>query len=338
MRAYDVAVAFVNEWVFKYGPPRTLLSHNGSQFVSLFFQRVCQVISIMSSFTTTYHPQTNGQAERFNRSLLAMLRCYVEDHPADWCRYARALCFAYNTAVHRTTGTTPFDLVLSRPPPEFSVDHQPNRGKRPVRQDFVDRLKIALGKATRSLRKTQERYKRDFDKRIRRARRLKVGEAVYLDISDGAAKRDKLAFQVSGPFRILEVQRKGNTVVIQRGDVVERVSMNRVVRSPSSAEVVEPEHASTPEDLADKETEGEIWRFKKILDHREMADGSLQFRLELVGNYEPTWELRKNIAEEAVSRYLAKVARRNRQALQKNLQPDDSAGSSEVERGEPVGP
>ena len=133
VKAYDVAVAFVNEWVFKYGPLRTLLSDNGSQFVSLFFQRVCLVMYIMSSFTTTCHPQTNGQSERFNRSLLAMMRCYVDDHPADWCRCARALCFAYNTAVHRTTGTTPFDIVLSLPPPEFSVDHQPNRGKRPVR-------------------------------------------------------------------------------------------------------------------------------------------------------------------------------------------------------------
>ena len=38
--AYDVAVAFVEHWVFKYGAPATLLSDNGSQFVALFFRRV----------------------------------------------------------------------------------------------------------------------------------------------------------------------------------------------------------------------------------------------------------------------------------------------------------
>lgn len=94
IKAYDVALAFVEEWVFKCGPPKTLLSDNGSHFVSLFFQQVCQVMSVNNRFRTTYHPQTNGQAERFNRSLTAMLRCYIEHHPADWCQYFRPLCYA----------------------------------------------------------------------------------------------------------------------------------------------------------------------------------------------------------------------------------------------------
>ena len=123
--AYDVAVAFVNEWVFKYGPPQALLSDNGSQFVAHFFQRECQLLGIDGAFTTTYHPQTNGQTERFNRTVTAMLRCYVEDHPKDWAKYVRALCYAYNTAVHRTTGTTPFDLVLSRAPPGVHCGARP---------------------------------------------------------------------------------------------------------------------------------------------------------------------------------------------------------------------
>ena len=77
IKAQDVAAAFLNEWVFKYGPPKHLVSDNGSQFVSLFFQRVCQLLRINNKYTTTYHPQTNGQAERFNRTLTAMLRCYI---------------------------------------------------------------------------------------------------------------------------------------------------------------------------------------------------------------------------------------------------------------------
>ena len=60
IKAQDVAAAFLNEWVFKYGPPKHLVSDNGSQFVSLFFQRVCQLLRINNKYTTTYHPQTNG--------------------------------------------------------------------------------------------------------------------------------------------------------------------------------------------------------------------------------------------------------------------------------------
>ena len=119
--AYHVAIAFCTHWVFKYGPPRTLLSDNGPQFASKFFQAVCLQLGTKNVFTTAYHPQTNGQVERYNRTLLSMLRNYVNEKQDYWDVYALALTYAYNTHVHRTTGTTPFDLILSRPPPPYAL-------------------------------------------------------------------------------------------------------------------------------------------------------------------------------------------------------------------------
>ena len=65
----------------------------------------------------------NGQAERYNRTILAMLRNYVNEYKTDWDRYATALTYSFNCHVHRSTNTTSFNLVLSRPPPEFSLHH-----------------------------------------------------------------------------------------------------------------------------------------------------------------------------------------------------------------------
>ena len=96
-----------------------------------------------------------------------MLRCYVEDNPGIWCLYAPALCYAYNMSVYSTTGTTPFDLVLSRPPSEFNRDHRPQSRARPARvqkNDYVRRLHIALQNASRSLERAQARYKRTLTK------------------------------------------------------------------------------------------------------------------------------------------------------------------------------
>ena len=45
------------------------------------------------------------------------LQHYVEEHQRDWDDYVQPLTFAYNTLVHRSTETTPCDLVLTRPPP-----------------------------------------------------------------------------------------------------------------------------------------------------------------------------------------------------------------------------
>jgi transposase InsO family protein len=113
---FTVASALYHHWVFVYGAPRLLLSDNGTQFNSKFFQACCQILGIHQKFTTAYHPQCNGQVERFNRTILSQLRKYIGEHQNDWDLFNGALTYAYNTQVHTPTGCTPFELILSRPP------------------------------------------------------------------------------------------------------------------------------------------------------------------------------------------------------------------------------
>jgi len=326
IKALDVSIALVNEWIFKYGAPKRLLSDNGSQFISDLFSRVCSMLYVRNALTMTYHPQTNGQTERFNRSLAAMLRCYVEDHPHDWCDYVRALTYAYNTSVHRGIDAAPFDLVLSRSPPDFTIDQTTGpRGRKSDkfdRSDIVSRLRVAIGRASASLKKHQLRYKRDFDKHIRRsAMSLTTEDKVYLDLNDGAQKRDKLSHNVGGAYKILEVDPETKTIVIQRGDFTERVSMNRVTRAPRDAPLApartEIEHAATPEDLAAKST-GPSWYFKSILDHRTLADGSVEFKLDWEG-HRPSWVGRPDVPEESISRYFARLADRRAREIHRRV-------------------
>ena len=190
-----MAVAFCTHWVFKYGPPRTLLSDNGPQFASKFFQAVCLQLGTKNVFTTAYHPQTNGQVERYNRTLLSMLRNYVNDNQDDWDVYASALTYAYNTHVHRTTGTTPFDLILSRPPPPYATHHSVKRRATPdafTKQDFLRRITDTIDMAGKRLHSAQARYKRNFDRSIRKSKRLiTTDDYVYLDNPE-VRERNKL--------------------------------------------------------------------------------------------------------------------------------------------------
>ena len=190
--ALSVAKAFCRTWVYNFGTPKIVLTDNGSQFASRSFLQVCRILGIYKVFTTEYHPQTNGQAERFNRTILASLRDYVSESQKDWDEWIEPLTYAYNCQVHRSTGMTPFNLVLSRHPPplvveEDLIDHEPSRRPQERRRRFAEakekfllRLHDAIKKANFTLSQAQRRYKRDYDRRVRKRLgnlRIEIGRA-----------------------------------------------------------------------------------------------------------------------------------------------------------------
>ena len=277
--AYTVAVAFCYACVFKYGVPHTLMSDKGPQFNAKFFHSTCHVLGVTKLYASAYHPQTNGQVERYNRTIASMLRNYVSDHQGDWDVYVGPLTYAYNSHIHRTTRTKPFELIVSRPPPEFSLrradgDAPPSdRGN--ARAEFLKMLQDTIQKAYESLRRTQARYKRDFDRRVRRINtRLAPGNYVYLNPSDGAKTSNKLALPAVGPHGVLANDKR--TITIDRDGVTERVSAYRCVYAPPPTDAPGAS-TTTPGDLADKVTEGTQYAVERLLRRRGMKDGTTEF-------------------------------------------------------------
>ncbi|CDF38390.1 unnamed protein product [Chondrus crispus] len=167
-----VARAFVENWIYPYGPPAYLLSDNGGQFASKFFQKICQIMGIRNLFTTAYHPQTNGQVERFNQTILSGIRHYVVEHQKTRDEYCGPLTYAYNTQVHRSTGCTPFELVFSRPPGPMALEYTPENGTMPEtrheRMRLMEHLTRLIQGATKTLQAAQARYKENYDKHVRK--------------------------------------------------------------------------------------------------------------------------------------------------------------------------
>jgi len=62
-------------------------------------------------FSTAFPPQTNGQTEVVNKSLENLLRTLVSEHTGSWDLKLATVEFAYNTAVNRTTGKSPHEIV-----------------------------------------------------------------------------------------------------------------------------------------------------------------------------------------------------------------------------------
>ena len=310
--AEAVAKAFAKEWVFAYGPPTTVLSDNGKQFTANFFQSLCRILGTKNVYTTTYNPKCNGQVERFNRTILAALRHYLDDHPKDWDLFTDALTYAYNTQVHSSTNASPFELVLARKPRHLAMNVNPELEELSTgpfdKMAWLKRLRVLVETANTELGKAQNRYKKNFDKRIKvRSDNITTGCAVFLrrdGVSPGE-KQHKLSPIVDGPYRVISKDRK--TCVIARSNTeTERVSLDRVTRAPD--EVI-PNTAAGPSTTPStyepsRQATEEEDVIDTIINHRT-ENNEIRYRIRWYGRQpsEDTWEPIDNLPRSQVVRY-----------------------------------
>ena len=110
--AETAAREFVRNTVLKFGIPETVLTHQGSNFLSQLFQNTCKLLRIKKIHTTTFHPESNGGIERGHRDLVEYLRHYVTEDQRDWDDWIPYATHVYNVTTHRATGYTPFELLF----------------------------------------------------------------------------------------------------------------------------------------------------------------------------------------------------------------------------------
>ena len=75
--AVDLAWLFFKSIVCKFGMPSKIVSDRDSRFLSRFWQSLMRMLQCTVALSSGYHPQTDGQSERFHRSIEQILRCYI---------------------------------------------------------------------------------------------------------------------------------------------------------------------------------------------------------------------------------------------------------------------
>jgi len=265
--AINVAKIFLEHWIFAYGAPMNVVTDNGSQFTAQLFEFLCSHMGVRHALTTTYHPQTNGQAERFNRTLLASLRAFVGEHPKSWAEFVGAVTYAYNTQVHSSTRVPPFDLVVTSPPPPMILERIPryesSMGHRQERSRFRKYIRSLVTDAKTHLLNSQAAYKDAFDSRINPLLPAVRGDWVFVENvgptdedSVGKRRRHKLQWKAVGPYKV--IRSNASTVTIDRDGLMEVVNRDRISRTkvPDSrkeqenAEEADKESSSPPVDAS----------------------------------------------------------------------------------------
>ena len=92
------------------------ITTRGASLRTNCFDRLQQLCDISHSRTTPYHPQGNGQVERFNCTLLSMLCTLPESYKSHWHEHLNKVVHAYNCNRNDAAGYSPFYVLFGRHP------------------------------------------------------------------------------------------------------------------------------------------------------------------------------------------------------------------------------
>lgn len=191
------------------GLSRVISSDRDPRFTSHFWRTLFRLLGTKLSFSTAFHPETNGQTERANRVIEEVLRHYVSARQTNWDTLDTPVEFAINNAVQASTGYSPFYLNTGQPYPLTPGSLlKPPSTDIPAANSFLTNISNSLTHAKTLLVLAQNRQKQYADRR-RRELIFQPGDKVYLSTAHlplpGRTQVRKLSPKYTGPFPIQQV-------------------------------------------------------------------------------------------------------------------------------------
>jgi hypothetical protein len=209
--APQLATLFMREVVRLHGVPESILSDRDPRFTAHFWKAFWSQLGTTLAMSTAYHPQSDGQTERANRTLEEMLKSRVNFAQTDWDEHLAVAELAINNAKQASTGFTPFYLNYGQevqlPLDQAVAGLLPSNN--PEAAERIRRLQVDLARARTNIEHAQQRQSRYADQH-RRPVTFVVGDQVLLSTEHlkllGSEKRTpKLTCKYLGPFKIRRV-------------------------------------------------------------------------------------------------------------------------------------
>ncbi|GBG92241.1 hypothetical protein CBR_g54784 [Chara braunii] len=207
--AREVADIVFDRVVRDHGLPLSIISDRDLRFTSRFWRRLHEVYGTQLRFSSSYHPQTDGQTKITNKTLRDILRKIVRDDQ-QWDLYLAHAEIAYNHAVSPATGMSPNYCDLDyhpRVPADFLQPSQMHPDTScPALDDWVAHMTSIMKTAHEHIVASQTRMAARAN-RSRMNHPFKVGDDVLIDTRHLQLEADtlrKFRRRFLGPCRILQ--------------------------------------------------------------------------------------------------------------------------------------
>ncbi|XP_044715053.1 reverse transcriptase (RNA-dependent DNA polymerase) domain-containing protein [Hirsutella rhossiliensis] len=162
-----------------HGFPKTMTSDRGSNWVSKFWQRLCELVRIEQRLSTAYHPQTDGATERMNQEVLVYLRIFVAYAQTDWAGLLPMAMLAINNRDSSVTGYSPFFLTHgyhAEPIQQNQISSRSKTDPKARADHFIARLREGQELAQAAKATAQQIMEHQANKGRRPSQKFVVGE------------------------------------------------------------------------------------------------------------------------------------------------------------------
>jgi hypothetical protein len=193
--------------------------------------------------------------ERFNKTVVEMVRKYIDDGFENWEEVLGPMASAYRNSVHSSTMESSYFLITARDPSmvidRFLIPEKELITPQDYKSQTMKRLREGFNLVKRNLLDARRQQKNQYDRRDKEEK-LEIGDCVLLDVRKtklGTSK--KLNPRYQGPFRISKVF-PNHTTEIQtyNGNGTQLTRFNRL-------KIL---------------TECMIWRYKECVDFEDVRE------------------------------------------------------------------
>lgn len=185
--------------------PDRIVSDRGTCFTSHSFKKFCQDRGVKHVLNAVASPQSNGQVERYNRTVLDSLTAQnLNSNEKEWDVKVGRVQWGLNNSIQKTTGRSPAEIMFGTQMTS-EVDPRLNDVRQATR-DQTDR-EVIREQVKDRIDEEQIKQKQHFDKKRRPASIYSEGELVKITKTafgnDGQSK--KLLPSYIGPYRVVSV-------------------------------------------------------------------------------------------------------------------------------------
>ena len=208
--ARDIAFAFLNNVVCRFGLPKSIVSDRDTKFTSTFWMELMSFLDTELLLSSAYHPETDGQTERMNQTLQVMIRHYITPDLLTWDLYLERLEMAYNTSKHASAKYSPFYLNHGREA-RSTLDliiHNQNRANGLEVKNFVSKMQLHWKLARDALSAAQQEVSYIANRKVQ-IPEYEVGDLVWLSVKHvnthlRARTHHKFQRPYKGPYKIIK--------------------------------------------------------------------------------------------------------------------------------------